>query len=150
MKKPVKKIPFEEYRSIYARVPRLCIDLIIKTGQGILLTLRDIDPGKGLWHFPGGTLLLHESIAEGACRIAHEETGLKVYDPVFLGVMEFNTHGNPYFHTVSLVYQVSHEHKTPTGSYQGREIRFFQELPEKMIDEHKQFIVVNQLLPFRE
>lgn len=146
MEKPPQKLKYEDYISIYGKVPRLCVDLIIKNDEGILLSKRDIEPGKGMWHFIGGTILMGESINEATQRIAKEETGLNVFSAEFVGPMEFVASDNLFFHTISLVYTVIPENARPRGSFQGRELKYFSQLPAGMIDEHKQFVLVNHLL----
>ena len=42
------------FDEIYSKVPRLCVDIIIKSEDGILLPLRSIEPYEGKWHIPGG------------------------------------------------------------------------------------------------
>src|SRR5207253_1345707 len=44
----------------------------------ILLTRRSINPGRGLWTFPGGFVDFGESVTDAAVRETFEETGLKV------------------------------------------------------------------------
>ena len=139
MNKP-KKLPYEDYRFIYDRVPRLCVDLVIRTGEGMVLSKRDIEPGKGLWHMPGGTVLMGESLADARQRIAGEETGLSLGGVQLLGTMEFVEEDNPYFHTVSLVFLAEVADGTLRGSDQGAEIRFFKELPGPMITEQERFL----------
>lgn len=34
-----KRLPLKEFKAIYAKVPRLCVDVVIKTADGILLTI---------------------------------------------------------------------------------------------------------------
>jgi ADP-ribose pyrophosphatase YjhB (NUDIX family) len=72
-----KKLPLKEFKYIYQRVPRLCVEVIVKTSKGVLLTLRDIPPFQGYWHLPGGTVLLGESLEAAIKRITNEETGLR-------------------------------------------------------------------------
>jgi ADP-ribose pyrophosphatase YjhB (NUDIX family) len=134
------RLPLEEYRYVFARVPRLCVDLVFENGDDILLTLRDIDPGRGFWHMPGGGVLRGETVQGALRRIALDETGLEPASPELLGVMEFSAPDSPFFHTVSLVYRVRQWSGTLRGSNQGKELRFFRELPEKMIREQGEFL----------
>lgn len=136
----VEKLPGPEFKAIYSKVPRLCIDLIIERKDGVLLIERAIDPGKGLWHLPGGTMLMGETIWMAATRIAKEETGLEVQKIDFLGVMEFANPANAFFHTVSIVYKCHCTEAQVTGSYQGNNLKFKNILPEKMIIEQKVFL----------
>jgi 8-oxo-dGTP diphosphatase len=44
----------------------------------VLLTRRSINPGRGLWTFPGGFVDFGESVTDAAVRETLEETGLAV------------------------------------------------------------------------
>ncbi|MFH0805336.1 MAG: NUDIX domain-containing protein, partial [Patescibacteria group bacterium] len=68
----VKKLPFSEFKSIYSRVPRLCVEIMVKTNNGVLLLKRNIDPEKGKWHLPGGTVLKGERLEDTVKRVAME------------------------------------------------------------------------------
>lgn len=138
---PIKKLQFDEYKYIYSKVPRLCIDLVIRSEKGIVLILRDINPGKGLWHLPGGTVLKGETIKKAVTRIATEETGLTVSQPEFKGIMEFSNKDNPFFHTVSLVYSSAMTGGILSSDQHGKAIQTFDALPEPMIQEHREFLL---------
>lgn len=140
MQKQPGKLPADEYRSIYSRVPRLCVDLLIRNEHGVLLIKREIDPGKGLWHFPGGTLLRGERIEAAAVRIALEETNLSVTGLKLVGTMEFAEEDNLFFHTISLVYSAGQFSGQLQGGTQGKELAFFTILPDGMIPEHKDLL----------
>jgi ADP-ribose pyrophosphatase len=58
--------------------------VVMKDGK-VLLVKRGIDPNKGLWAIPGGSLKLGETLQEGAEREIMEETGItiKAKDPVY-------------------------------------------------------------------
>jgi len=68
----VRKLPLKEFKTIYSKVPRLCVDLVIRNKQGTLLTKRDIPPDLGWWHFPGGTVLIGETLENTVQRVAKE------------------------------------------------------------------------------
>jgi len=144
-KKPIK-IPYKEFMSIYSKLPRLCLDLIIKSDNGILLSMRDINPGKGLWHLPGGTILMGETIGDAMNRIANEETGLRIFDPELTGIIEFPESTNVFYHSISVACLVKPNRGTLKGSYQGQKLQYFQRMPENMINEHKQFILDHHIL----
>jgi ADP-ribose pyrophosphatase YjhB (NUDIX family) len=139
------KLPYEEFKRIYNKVPRLCVDLIIKSNEGILLTKREISPFKGYWHIPGGTVLLGKKIYQTINRVAGEETGLKVKVKKLLGVMEFPiTKANR--HTISLCFLLGIVGGKIHGSYQAKEVRFFKTMPDKIIKEQGKFLIGNNLL----
>ncbi len=79
----------DEYRMAYGVVPRLCVDLVIRSQQGILLTRRKQEPHKGKWHLPGGRVRKGEALHNAAQRIAGKELGAQVEIGKYLGTMEF-------------------------------------------------------------
>lgn len=59
--------------------PKVAVGTIIRTGDdGIVLVRRAIQPGYGLWVFPGGYIDRGEHLEDGAIREAREECGLEV------------------------------------------------------------------------
>lgn len=139
-----RKQPFtyEEFKSIYSRVPRLCVDLIIKSEQGVLLTLRQKDGWKNQWHLPGGTVLYREKLEDAVNRIAQEELGVDVSIDRELGHTEFHSEvkerGFGYSVTiVFLCHLKTDKFKLDEGA---AKFDFFKTLPENTIAEHKTFL----------
>jgi len=59
--------------------PKVAVGTIIAAGdEGLVLVRRAIDPGYGLWVFPGGFVDRGEDLASAALREAREECGLDV------------------------------------------------------------------------
>ena len=59
--------------------PKVAVGTIIETSDGgIVLVRRAIDPGYGLWVFPGGYVDRGEQVEAAAIREAREESGLDV------------------------------------------------------------------------
>jgi 8-oxo-dGTP diphosphatase len=59
--------------------PKVAVGTIIRTGDDeIVLVRRAIEPGYGLWVFPGGYVDRGEEITAAAIREAREESGLDV------------------------------------------------------------------------
>lgn len=143
--KTIRRIPYTQFIRIYTKVPRLCVDVVILTKEGIVLSKRDIEPSKNMWHIPGGTVLLGERLTDTAQRVALEETGLTVNIKNFLGITEFFT-PTVIGQSVSMTYLVTPISGNLRGSSQGKEVRFFKTLPKKIIIEHREFIQKNNLL----
>lgn len=133
-----KRLAEEDYRFIYSRVPRACVDLFIVVEGGFLLAKRDIEPRKGMWHMPGGRLLMRESVADAIRRIAAEEIGVEVSEGKLIGYMQFLDEGLT--HSISLVFYVDALTDNISGSYQAQDIRRFSEVPEGMLPEHGEFL----------
>jgi len=82
----------EEFRYIFSKVPRLTVEVVIRSSDGVLLTLRRIEPCEGLWHLPGGTVHFGEKLTEAVQRIAKREVGLAVGAMKLLGYIEYPSH----------------------------------------------------------
>jgi 8-oxo-dGTP diphosphatase len=69
--------------------PKVAAGAIFSEETGIVLVRRAIDPGRGLWVFPGGFLDVGETAPAAAVRETREETGLKVSLTGILDVYSF-------------------------------------------------------------
>ena len=58
--------------------PKVVAGTIPEQDGRVLLTRRSINPGHGLWTFPGGFVDFGESVTDAAVRETLEETGLSV------------------------------------------------------------------------
>lgn len=132
----------EEFQSIYSRVPRLCVDLVIKSENGILLTLRQAHGWEGQWHLPGGTLYLGETLMDAVRRIAAEELGIEVEVTKTLGYIEYpsETKERGYGYSVSVVFLCEPKDLNIRLDDLVAQYSFFKELPENTISEQKHFL----------
>ena len=86
-------LPKADFDAIYSRVPRLCVEVILRDAErGVVLALRDIPPNVGAWHIPGGTVLYGESLVDAVTRVARMELGLAVVVGELLGYIEYPSH----------------------------------------------------------
>jgi len=135
-----KKLPFREFKSIYRRVPRICVEIIIKTKQGILLTKRNIQPLRGRWHIPGGTILMGENTEQAVKRISWEELGIRVEVKKLLGVIEYKI--DKYFsQPIGLAFLVKTPH--PQNIHldpQASQFKFFKRIPRDTVKEQRLFL----------
>jgi ADP-ribose pyrophosphatase YjhB (NUDIX family) len=137
-----KPLTLEEFRSIYSRVNRLNVEIIIKTDQGFLLTLRDIEPYKNEWHIPGGTVYYREKVIDAVQRIAWEELGVEVEVEGFLGYIEYPSiakYGN-----IDAPFGLAFKCRLLGTDFklddQSSAVKFFQQLPANIIKEQKEFL----------
>lgn len=143
------KISLASYRRIYSRVPRVCVDVLIRKSGGVLLSRRSIQPSLGSWHLPGGRVHRSETLAHAAKRICREELGVGVEVLKVLGVVEYlRERRAPGFvtHSVSTVLLVRPVAGTLRGSWQAREVRVFRVLPERTIPEARAFLLARRLV----
>lgn len=99
----------EEYKYIYSKVPRLTVEIIVRDESGALyLTRRSVEPCKGQWHLPGGTVQFGEALFDAVRRIAMRELSIDVQKVINRGYVEYPSH---YLHgldsPVGLVFEVA-------------------------------------------
>jgi ADP-ribose pyrophosphatase YjhB (NUDIX family) len=139
----------QDYNFIYSKVPRLCVDLVLRNKNGeILLSKRDIEPCKGSWHLPGGRVQLGENLNDAANRIAQAEIGAKIGIKGQLGICEFFSEKNKdglKTHSVSIVLEAD-TIGSPKALDQSSEIKFFKKIPEKMVPEQRDFLLSKDIL----
>ncbi|MET1033232.1 MAG: NUDIX domain-containing protein [Candidatus Saccharimonadales bacterium] len=135
-------IPRAEFDAIYGRVPRLTVEVIIRTTEGVILTKRSMEPCKGQWHIPGGTVRFGESLPQAVQRVAQEELGVVVTPGRLLGYIEYpdmraaGYKGWP----VGIAFEASIVGGELRGSEQGEEVKIFSETPPNTISEQAQFL----------
>ncbi|RJQ36785.1 NUDIX hydrolase [Candidatus Parcubacteria bacterium] len=134
-----------KYRSIYRKVPRLCVDLVIRDARGIILSRRDIQPDKGMWHLPGGRVRMQEQLPAAIRRIAREETGLKLAVQRIVGVIEYRYLGR-WQHSVSVVYLARPIGGRLRGSAQAQKIAFFKSFPRGTMSEVRSFLGAQRIM----
>lgn len=142
---PARKKPYsaEKFKELFSQVPRICIDVVIRSQDGIVLALRSLPSWHGKWHLTGSSLFYQESVMDAIKRIAKEETGADVKYVKTLGYMEFpSTQKERGFgHDISIVVLADHAGgELFTSTDEASDIRVFTELPDGMIEEHHKFL----------
>lgn len=143
--KPWHRLSGRDFRFIYRRVPRLCVDLVIKDRRGILLIRRDIMPDRGRWHFPGGTIHFGETLEAAVRRFARDEVGLRVKVIRQIDAVEY-FRGQRFGHIVSVVFLARPIAGKLHGSWQGRRVAFFRALPKQTVAEQRTFLLRHKLI----
>ena len=73
--------------------PKVAVGTIIRTGgDRLVLVRRAIEPGYGLWVFPGGYVDRGEEITAAAIREAREESGLDVRIDRLVNIYSYGGH----------------------------------------------------------
>lgn len=138
----MQRLTEKEFVSIYERVPRFCVEVLVQTKDGILLTKRNIPPCKGYWHFPGGTVYIGETFNKAVKRIAKEELNLDVKVIKSVGEMEFvrNYKQKGQKHIVSIAFLVKAKNLNDIKlDRQGSDIMFCKsqlDIPKRIVKEH--------------
>ena len=74
-----ESLPKDEFDRIFSRVPRLTVEVLITSEErGVLLALRDVDPCRGMWNLPGGTVRFGERLVDAVRRVAAGELDVSV------------------------------------------------------------------------
>jgi ADP-ribose pyrophosphatase YjhB (NUDIX family) len=117
------------------RNPFCTVDVIIETGDGIILVNRK-NPPPG-WAIPGGFVDYGESLEDAVCREAKEETGLDIKL-----VRQFHTYSDPgrdpRHHTVSTIFIAKAAGKPKAGD-DAKEAGIFTRdtLPDNIAFDHR-------------
>ena len=135
-----KPLTFSDFKYIYSKVPRSTVEVLIIKDGAVLLAKRSIDPYKGMWHSPGGTVYFREKITDAVKRVAKEEIGVDVEVGELLGIIEYDSEKDEYFgNSLSHVYFCKIVRGTPMAEEQSEEIAFFKEIPDNTIPEQREF-----------
>jgi ADP-ribose pyrophosphatase YjhB (NUDIX family) len=130
-------LPKDEFDRIFSRVPRLTVEVLITSDDGgVLLTLRDVDPCRGMWNLPGGTVRFAEPLVDAVRRVARDELGVSVRVGPLVGCIEYPSHyENGLDSPVGLVFRAD------PGADASPRGEWFRVLPENMHDEQKRFLL---------
>ena len=105
-------VPEELFAAFTARMPEVCVEVVLDAPEGVLLARRTNEPAKGEWFWPGGRLYKGEKLEPAARRIAREELGIDVTVEERLGVYAHfwersAVSGNASRHTVNVAFRAT-------------------------------------------
>jgi len=103
----------------YPKRPVVGVGAVILDGDQILLEKRKNSPGKGKWAVPGGLVELGEEVEQAVIREVKEETGLEVYEPRLVDVVNYvslGEKGGVIYHYVILDYLVTVKSGNPKAA----------------------------------
>ncbi len=83
--------------------PKLMVDVVVPSEEGVVLIRRGSDPYKGMWALPGGFVELGETVEDAAIRETKEETNLDVELERLVGVYS-DPDRDPRGHNVSVTF----------------------------------------------
>ena len=117
----------QESSNAYPLTPRVGVGAITVEDGKVLLVKRAIEPSKGLWAIPGGTLKLGETLQECATREILEETGITIKVGVCVYVfdlLERDDKGKMKFHFVIVDFAADYISGEPKGADDALEARW--------------------------
>ena len=133
----------EEYDFIFNRVPRLCVDMVIRNEKGGILLTRRTSSRTKICGICLGNGQNRETIADAANRVAQKEFGATVEVIKNLGACETmidDLGPDKPRHSVSVVLEVRITSGTPQITSESSEVGYFTGLPRKVHPYHKVFI----------
>lgn len=142
---PVERepLPQADYDAIFARVPRLTVEVVITgaNSEGVLLSRRQRGPCRGLWHIPGGTVRFGEPLTESAKRVVRQELGLEVAVGPLIGYIEYPSHLALGDWPVGMAFRATLSPSSVSyGDGHRHLMAWFSQLPEEMHEEQKVFL----------
>lgn len=135
----------EEFDLFYSKVPRLTVEIIIyNNDNSIFLTKRAIEPCKGQWHLPGGTLRFGELMLNAVERIAKRELGIHVLKARNVGYIEYPSHfENGLDSPVGIVFEVKNYSGELNPNNESQDYGWFAQMPENMHADQDKYLVRN-------
>lgn len=137
----------EEFETIYSKVPRLTVEVIVQENGAIFLSKRSIEPCKGQWHIPGGTVYFGEALLVAVRRIAKRELKIDVERAVVVGYVEYPSHyENGLDSPVGIVFRVaSFDGEIMTNS-EATDSGWFKKAPKNMHADQDKFLLEHNYL----
>jgi ADP-ribose pyrophosphatase YjhB (NUDIX family) len=138
----------EVYKYIYSKVPRLTVEIIVRDEIGaVYLTRRSIEPCKGQWHLPGGTVRFGEALLTTVRRVTMRELSIDVRKATSQGFIEYPSH---YLHSldspVGLVFEVTDYSGSLVVNAEASDGDWFKTLPHGMHADQDAFLLENGYL----
>jgi 8-oxo-dGTP diphosphatase len=145
-----ERLPFskQEFDAIYSKVPRLSVEVLLHNAdKGTYLTLRDIEPYKGQWHLPGGTVYFGESLENAVKRVAKRELGINVLSTSFSGYIEYPGHYTKGMgHPLGLVFLVEKYNGAVVVNREASKGQWFKQLPKPTHADQDRFLVEHKFI----
>lgn len=148
MNKSEHPLSQKEFDEIYSKVPRLTVEIIVQNSkQGVYLTKRAIEPCKGQWHLPGGTLRFGEPLLEAVRRIANRELGITVTEANLVGYIEYPSHyKNGLDSPVGIAFEVTLSNQAIKTNKESADSGWFTKLPTPMHAEQDEFLLAHNYM----
>jgi ADP-ribose pyrophosphatase YjhB (NUDIX family) len=143
-----ERLPEVEYESIFRKVPRLTVEVVILSERNVLLARRVGGPCDRLWNLPGGTIRFAEPATDAVHRVALDEIGADVTIDDFLGYIEYPSHARRGLDwPVGLAFRT---HLAPAVDHAlataPDRLEWFSQLPDEMHAEQRTFLRAHGLV----
>jgi 8-oxo-dGTP diphosphatase len=132
-----KLLPPDVFLETFKLVPRVAVCLQVRGSRGeVLLSRRSetMETMPGAWHYPGGFLLVGETLEACAERVARKELGASVRTLRPAGFFE-DLDGDPRGHVIDLVMEVE-LNSDPCATEETGALEFFASVPSEVAFRH--------------
>lgn len=132
----------EEFDYIFAKVPRLTVEVLVNTPEGVVMAQIPKGVFRGKWNMPGGTVRLSEPLIEAVKRVARSELGIEVEVGDNVGYIEYpelpkaGYKGWP----VGMVFEARMLGGELTNGDEGEAVRCFKSVPPNTIESQAKFL----------
>lgn len=142
MSQSIKPFSFSEYKSIYSRVPRITVEIVIVKDKKVLLTKRAIIPHNNQWHLPGGTVYFKERLEDACLRVAKDELGIEITVGKQIGIIEYlhEEDFGGFDHPIGIAFLCQTAAENFLLDDSATEIAYFASLPDSLVEEQKDFL----------
>lgn len=127
--------------------PKLMVDVVIPSGEGVVLIRRGSEPFEGRWALPGGFVEVGETVEQAAVRETAEETGLAVEISGLVGVYS-DPERDPRGHNVSVAFLVRVLSGDMQASSDASEVAVLEPTSVELAFDHAKIIADAQGLEF--
>ena len=125
---------------IFFRNPKVVVTALIEKDGRVLLGLRDIEPGRGLWGMPGGFVDWDEHPEDAMVRECREEIGVRVEPMELLSVQHVQHEDDG---IVILHYRARLQGGEPVAADEVQQVGWFDpdRLPPLAFSTHRQILL---------
>ncbi len=119
--------------------PKIMVDVVIPSGDGIVLIRRGSDPYKDMWALPGGFVEVGETVENAAVREAKEETNLDVELESLVGVYS-DPDRDPRGHNVSVTFLARITDGDPQAATDADEVSILDPSEVELAFDHRKIL----------
>ena len=119
--------------------PKLMVDVVIPSEDGVVLIRRGSDPYEGMWALPGGFAEVGETVENAAIREAKEETNLDVELERLVGVYS-EPDRDPRGHNVSVAFLARVRSGEPEAATDADEVAVLDPSGIELAFDHRKII----------
>ena len=119
--------------------PKVMVDVVIQSGEGVVLIRRGTDPYKGMWALPGGFVEVGETVENAAVREAKEETSLDVELGSLVGVYS-KPDRDPRGHNVSVAFLAGATGGNPGAATDADEVAVLNPWEVELAFDHRKIL----------